>query len=242
MNGFMEKKHTYRHEIKYLLDARDALLLRNRLAAVLVRDRHTNETGRYRVRSLYFDDVKNTDLFSKLAGEEQRKKYRIRYYNDDTTFIRFEKKVKENDVSYKRAAPLSYQQALLLSRGEFDCIAESEDALLREIYCYHRENLLRPAVITDYDREAFIHPAGNVRVTFDADLRTSLLGTELFNPRLPSIPAVGPGQVVLEVKYDHFLPSLISQLLGGTSAKKMSISKFSLCKKYILQNDWEVYS
>lgn len=236
----MNKKIVYRHELKYLIDIRDYFILKSKFKAVLKQDKHSLGENGYHLRSLYFDDMKNTDMFGKLSGVSERKKYRIRTYNNSLDLIRFEKKVKDNNVSYKRSSVISVSQAEAAIKGDFSSFEESDDPLLREIFLYDRRNILRANVITDYDREAFIMNEGNVRLTFDKNLKTALNSVDLFNPKLMMFPAVAPGQIILEVKYDAFLPEIISRLLGGTNALYMAISKFALCKKYNAMNNWEI--
>ena len=48
-------------------------------------------------------------------------------------------------------------------------------------------NLLRPVVLVDYVREAYLHPAEEVRITFDKQLRTGLWSRDLFNPDVPTM-------------------------------------------------------
>ena len=36
-------------------------------------------------------------------------------------------------------------------------------------------------------------------------LKTGMLSTELFNPSVPVVNALGPGTVIMEVKFDQFL-------------------------------------
>ena len=44
-----------------------------------------------------------------------------------------------------------------------------------------------PAIV-DYLREAYLHPAEEVRITFDMQLRTGLNSIDLFNPYIPTVP------------------------------------------------------
>ena len=69
---------------------------------------------------------------------------------------------------------------------------------------------LRPRVLVSYVREPYVYAAGNVRVTFDSNIRTSLFQREFLNGALPDIIATdAPGDIILEVKYDAFLPEVI---------------------------------
>ena len=81
----------YRNEIKHWITPGDAAAIRTNLKAVASIDKHAAKDGFYRIRSLYFDDLNNTALWEKLDGVNERRKFRIRYYNDDFSFITLEK-------------------------------------------------------------------------------------------------------------------------------------------------------
>ncbi|MFA0816080.1 MAG: polyphosphate polymerase domain-containing protein [Anaerofustis sp.] len=230
----------YRHELKYLLDMSEYHVLRSRMAAILKPDYHGGRDNRYHIRSVYFDDMKNTDFITKLSGLAERKKYRIRMYDSDESLIRLEKKIKMNDVSCKQSAELTKHEADSFLESDTDIFSENDDPLVREFALTNHKNLLKANVITDYDREAYVFNPGNVRVTFDINLKTALLNTDFFSRNLPMIPALGSNRMILEVKYDAFLPSVISDLLSPGSGIQMSVSKFALCKQFISLNDWEV--
>jgi hypothetical protein len=230
----------YRFELKYLLDYRAAELLKHRLYPFLQPDYHANSGNEYQIRSLYFDDAKNTDLFAKLAGLSERKKYRLRMYNLQTDLIRLEKKIKHTDMTAKLQEQIPLKTAQSLANGNVDVLSDFDDMVSVDMYRYHRLHYLRPSVITDYHREAYLFAPGNVRITFDTQLKTGLLNTDFFDDRVPLVPAIGYGQTVLEVKYDHYLPGVIRELLSGIDGVCMSVSKYALCKKFITYNDWEV--
>lgn len=69
--------------------------------------------------------------------------------------------------------------------------------------------MLRPRVIIDYERTPFVMEAGDVRVTFDENVRACSGGEKLFDPRLPMLYLLEPGKLVLEVKFTEFLPDLV---------------------------------
>ncbi len=236
----MAEEIKYRTELKYLIDIREYLILKSRFSALFAMDEHTPPKGFYHISSLYFDDMKQTAYFDKLAGVKDRKKYRIRLYDHDESFIRFEKKVKDNDASYKVSAPISKAAAQAAMRGDFTDFRNSTEPLLREIYTVNAAAVLRPSVITDYDREAFVFAPCNVRVTFDKNIRTALESFDIFAKNLPTVPVIGPGQTVLEVKYDHALPDTVKSALKGINGIRIAVSKFTLCKRYDNHNDWEV--
>lgn len=57
--------------------------------------------GSYRITSLYFDTPSDTALRQKLEGVDRREKFRLRYYGEDLSFIRLEKKFKMNGLCGK---------------------------------------------------------------------------------------------------------------------------------------------
>ena len=65
----------YRVENKYVIPPKkDYFQLSKRLGAVLQRDNNTVDGSKeYKVSSLYFDDIKNTDYFDNLWGNPFRK-------------------------------------------------------------------------------------------------------------------------------------------------------------------------
>jgi hypothetical protein len=230
----------YRYEQKYLLNALSSARLKSVFGAVLERDNSAGSAMPYTVRSLYFDDARNTDYFAKFAGLSERKKYRLRYYNGNDSFIRFEKKRKSGLRAYKRQAEVSRRQAEAMVRKEFGLFADAGSSLLREAFLYDRQHALSPAVICQYRREAFVYPVSNVRVTFDAELKTGLSSTDFFSQSMCLVPAAAAGQVILEVKYDEFLPEFIQNMLVGPDVAWLSVSKYEQCRKFIQYNSWEV--
>jgi len=64
-------------------------------------DENADINGRYKTRSLYFDNYDDKVVIDKLSGQSVREKFRLRYYNDDISFIRLEKKNKANRLAYK---------------------------------------------------------------------------------------------------------------------------------------------
>ena len=222
----MRPPNVYRHELKYIINSGCYHILRQRLKAAMRPDVH-GDSGVYRITSLYFDDAFRTAYNDKELGLDVRKKYRIRYYGLSPDFIRLEVKEKKGDMVCKRSAPISYEQYKGLLCGERGFLQQPNTAA-EEFYASDRLVRLSPSVLVDYVREAYVCPAGNVRITFDMQLKTS-----------PQLDPLGEkaifynvfdaGEIILEVKYDRFLPAHIQALLGGLPMTRESVSKFVLC-------------
>ena len=229
----MELTGRYRHELKYPIGTADYLALRQRLGAVMQRDAHVGADGRYTTRSVYFDNYRDKALREKLDGVQRREKFRIRYYNDDLSFITLEKKIKHNDLCMKVDAPLTAEdyQRLLQAPGAW--MLEHPQALVRELYCKMTVQQLRPRVLVSYVREPYVYAAGNVRVTFDSHIRTSLFQSDFSGGALPDISAAdAPGDMILEVKYDAFLPEIIRSLLQTGTLRQQAFSKYGACRRF----------
>lgn len=219
-----------RHELKFLISRSAAELLRLRLPHVMKRDSHTGETGQYTIRSLYFDDFCHSAYDEKVSGVSDRMKYRIRYYNYDPSLLKLECKEKHGNLTRKRACTVSRAQADQLCTV---APVDGADGLLLELEeKLHREGL-RPKVLVDYDRTPFVCADGNTRITLDENLRTRPFNRDLTASSAAMIPVLGPDQVILEVKFDDFLPGYLRDALADIPKTTMAISKFALCMEYI---------
>jgi len=96
----MEVLKTFRHENKYRIDKVTMYNIRDKLSNLLQIDR--NIEG-YTVRSLYFDSVNDIDYYEKLEGAYNRKKIRLRIYDDNFEFIKLELKSKFDNHQLKKS-------------------------------------------------------------------------------------------------------------------------------------------
>lgn len=221
----MKFRHEWKHEINYS----DMLVLRHRLKAVARCDPNA-PNGKYFIRSLYFDTPYDKALKEKINGISRREKFRIRYYNGDTSFIRLEKKSKLDGLCSKEGASLTADEAQSIICGDIDFMRTSENELVRELYDKMNSQQLRPKTIVDYDREAYVYPAGNVRVTMDCNIRTGLYSTDFLDMNCVTVPVTGA--VILEVKWDEFLPSTIRDAVQLEGRHTSSFSKYAACRIY----------
>lgn len=226
-------KLNLRHEHKYPLNLVEYQILKKKLAIVLKQDKHSGPDGRYHIRSLYFDDFKNSALFEKQSGVTNRSKFRMRIYNYSDQVIKLERKTKLNQFIHKDCVRLTREDADRIIEGEVDFLDDSENDLLRDFYLKCHNSLLRPVVIVDYLREAYVYPVGNVRITFDTELQTSVGPADFFNSEC-SITGVHQGHdIILEVKFDDVLPLHIRGLFPSTISPRCSLGKFSACRESI---------
>lgn len=220
----------FRHEWKYEINYMDFLTLRMRLAAVMQRDSHAVD-GKYEIRSLYFDTPSDRALREKLDGVNQREKFRIRLYNYDTSVIFLEKKSKWNNLCSKESTELTEEEVQRLLRGEIMWMKNTDRVLCRELYDKMVGQGLRPKTIVDYIREPFVFAPGNVRVTLDYAIHTGLQCTDFLNPQAVTVPA-GEDRILLEVKWDEYLPDIIREAVSLESRRAGAFSKYAQCRIY----------
>ena len=228
----MEQEKNYRHELKYLIPYSEYLAMRSRLRAVMDTDPHAID-GKYCIRSIYFDNSDDKALREKIDGIDRREKWRIRYYNDDLTYITLEKKMKIIDKCLKYDAVISEAELRKILDGDLKFMRDHESGLVRELYAKMRYQRLRPRVLVSYEREPYIYKAGNVRVTFDSKIRTSLWSNDYLSRDRSDISATeSPGQMYLEVKYDAFLPEVIQHLIQTPGLRQQAFSKYGAARRF----------
>lgn len=220
----------YRHEWKYEINQADLLTLRQRLRAVMSPDPHAVD-GKYRIRSLYFDNMADQALREKMDGVSRREKFRIRYYNGDTSLIHLEKKSKTGGLGNKQKAILTESQAQSIAQGSLNWMSECQEELVRELYAKMRTQGLRPKVIVDYTREPFLFAPGNVRITLDHHIRAGFCCSDFLNPECVTVPVLD-AKIILEVKWDQFLPDIICDAIRLPGRRASAFSKYAQCRIY----------
>ncbi len=220
----------FRHEWKHEISKCDMLVLRQRLGTVMQRDKHA-QNGAYFIRSLYFDNAADKALREKLDGVNNREKFRIRYYNHDSSLIHLEKKSKQNGLGSKDMTELTASEAQSILDDRWAWMRDDSRPLVRELYTKMQSQGLRPKTIVDYTRDPFVYGPGNVRVTLDYNIRTGLGCTDFLNPDCVTVPA-GNAPILLEVKWDEFLPSVIRDIIQLDGRHATAFSKYAICRIY----------
>ena len=226
----------FRHELKYLISEPEKEVIARRLSTIMQRDAHAKD-GRYFIRSLYFDDEWENAYEEKLAGTNERKKYRIRIYNLEDSVIRLECKRKEGQYINKISAKLTRKETDKLIAGVYDFLKDRPEQVCKDFYLECALNRMKPKVIVDYDREPYVYTYGDVRITFDEHVRGGVFENELFDKALPVMEVLEPGQLIMEVKFTEYLPEIIRDLLRVDDCIYTAASKYVLClekrKEYI---------
>ena len=213
-----------RHELKFYINMADYYQLKARLGVIAKLDENSKEDGKYAVNSLYFDNYNDKVVFEKLSGAANREKFRFRYYNNDSSYILLEKKSKSSNLTYKENCLVSEEQCESLLKGNYEALRDTDNLLLMELYTKILSQNLRPKSIVKYLREAYVYEAGNVRITFDSNVRTSNSVGEFLNPNLVTIPS--SNSIILEIKYTGFLPDIIRDITKIGYRRQTEFSKY----------------
>ena len=224
-----------RHELKFYIARPQYEVLSRTLRGALRLDPNAERNGgAYHIRSLYFDTVFDDAFYDKINGVKDRDKYRIRIYNLSDKEIFLECKTKVGALISKRSVKVSRDLAEQIIACDPSGLENTQSGLLRDVYREMRTRLLHPVVIVDYEREAYLHPAEEVRITFDMKLRSGLNSIDLFDAAVPTVPVLDREEIILEVKYNRLLPPYIAELISFACPETVqsAVSKYTLCRRY----------
>ncbi|MBM7570000.1 polyphosphate polymerase domain-containing protein [Aquibacillus albus] len=222
----------FRHELKYYINQLDYEILRKRIGTVLPQDKHAVSEKGYLIRSLYFDNIYDDDLYQKSYGLLKRKKIRIRTYNKSDSVIKLERKHRYGEYICKESAPITRAEYSKLRKRDYQFLRDKEGSYLyRDFYLLLRSERLTPKVIVDYTREAYVGEESEVRITFDKQLSASTNSLDVFNPSLVTKEALTFPKLIMEVKFNEYLPSYIRRILHLDSHERSAISKYVICRE-----------
>lgn len=228
--GIMDGER-YRNELKYVCSEGELALIEARVKNLCRRDSHVDDSGIYRIRSVYFDDSENSCYYENENGITPREKFRIRIYNGNAERISLECKRKERGMTHKASCSLTRAQCEAILDGSF-VLKDTQKELLSKFYLQYKQRFLRAKTIVAYERTPYVYAAGNVRITFDRNLGGSNRVKDFFEEQLPLRPVMPPGKHVLEVKYDAFLPDFLYHAMSIESLQQTTYSKYYLCRKF----------
>lgn len=222
-----------RQEKKYAIDTAQGVVLRAKLAQVMIPDAHNGPRG-YTIRSMYFDTPGDSDYNDKIEGLELRRKLRLRIYDPGQDFAMLEMKQKSGPYQLKRSLRLRREDAAGLARGDYSPLLNYSEPFAAECFALMTCRCYRPKTVVEYDRTAFIARENHIRITFDSRIRASESDFDLFSPHPAYSPVMDPFGLVLEVKYNGFILSYIKDLLCGVHRPELSVSKYCLARSFTL--------
>ena len=155
----MEKK-TYRHEFKYICSEAQLACLKGRLSGIMRFDPHADGNGKYRIRSVYFDDYLDTGFYENENGTDPREKFRIRIYNHSADRIELENKKKICGMTSKDACEIERDLCESLLAGKPETLEACDIPVWNKFVIGWNTRQFRAKVIVDYERTVFVCPLG----------------------------------------------------------------------------------
>lgn len=213
-----------RKEIKYNINDNDFNLINHNLSYLIKKDFNCKDEY-YTISSIYFDTYKKTSYNQVKNGINNRWKYRIRYYNYDSSYINLEKKHKINGLTKKTTVRITKEELKLILDNKIK-INKNNHPLLNEFIIKMETEYLRPVILIEYDRIPYTYKIGNVRITLDFNIRYTNKFDKLFNK---DKKVYYIHEKVLEVKYNELIPDFIRYRLELNHLEQVSFSKFNKC-------------
>lgn len=215
-----------RTEIKYVINRKQHKLLIDFLKDYMVEDKH----GKVTIQSLYFDTDKYLLIRRSIEKPKYKEKLRLRSYGllkeGKTGFLEIKKKM--DHVVYKRRISLTEEEC---KRWIATKQRESDTQIGREIeYLIDFYEDLKPKMLIIYDRDAYVDPNSDLRITFDTNARYRTEDLSL-NSSLEGTKLVDDDVVIMEVKSSMALPMWLVRKLSQEKIYKSSFSKYGTAYK-----------
>ena len=230
-----------RVEYKFLVPMEQLSMVRRMIRPHVEMDPYvaTRPNREYTVRSLYLDTSNLSFYHEKLAGLRERKKLRIRGYNEyfpaAPVFLEIKKKT-GMAVTKKRSILLHENLFSLFETGDVErwisAIEEWKEArenARRFLFHFHKQ-ALRPTITVIYEREAFLfRPDHRLRITLDKNLRyqTNVTLNSVFQEA--QVLYALPNRFILEIKTNSGIPLWLQLVLSRLSLNHEALSKYVIC-------------
>lgn len=213
---------TTRCEYKYIISYKTYVQLRPLLELFLIHDKH-GEKEDYPVNSIYFDDIYQSGAMDKAFGNETHRKYRVRYYETQDT-MKLELKEKIGDISTKYSSYISKDILEALRSNDLDMLEPyMDDEIIRRFMLTSQLQHLEPVLNIQYYREAYKDRSDNLRITFDKYLSSSPIDEYEDEDY---IKLMSDAYMLLEVKFEHYLPKEIKTILRKFNLNQIAYSKY----------------
>lgn len=211
-----------RTELKYLITMDEYQKLKTELSMMMQLDPFANPTTHtYHIKSLYFDDMYFSHVCEKADGIEYHTKFRLRQYENQR--VRLEKKTKVGNLTGKQSLwMIDGLDEALRNQDDKTLYKYIDEPLIEEMIVKIKLDHLKPSMWINYDREAYIYPAGDTRITFD----TNITASSYDRPGGLERKILEPKHLILEIKYTEYLPDFIKKVVMHRNYQLISYSKY----------------
>jgi hypothetical protein len=239
--GDVRQPSTGRHEFKYLIRSEMCEEIEAFVSPHLELDKYSQSRPRdsYTVRSVYYDSPSFTCYYEKYNGEKNRRKYRVRTYNDSAAMF-LECKQRRGGTYRKRKVRLSEKDVATLGerRGLDAAIADPSNVLGQLLLSMDRWQY-QPTALVVYDRIAYVYPGQQdiIRVTFDRNLRGRIFPTLGEIHSEANLAPLLYGWTILEVKFNDIVPRFLEGMVARFGLQRQACSKYGVCVALLLDEN-----
>jgi hypothetical protein len=177
-----------------------------------------------KVHSLYFDTFDFDHYYENLEGVPSRKKFRLRWYNDDISKCRFEIKYKEGSVTLKRFWNIHIDLSAVLEGRQSLCRAVRNTELPIEVK-FEIDKLI-PSAYIKYNRKYFSNRDGLFRMTIDGPVSYGKLNPKFLNETQSRSTLIDDSEYVFEIKYPVDAPEHVQELFKYFPVRLYKNSKY----------------
>lgn len=211
-----------RKEIKYVIDYSEYKQIQQILEICMKKDINANEKGTYKIKTIYFDNYLQEIQKNKKDDINSVDKYRIRMYDNKETSIYLEKKTNENGYTKKIKEQINKNDVINILEGRYSEILEEKPTLKTKMYLNIILKRLRPVLLIEYERMAFVDDLSGIRTTIDKEIKSTIDCNSFFK----NIEGTSNNKYILEVKYNKYLPDYIKNIVINIKRKRRGKSKF----------------
>lgn len=211
-----------RREIRYSINYMEYQKIMQLLKKVMAKDKNAKTDGTYKIKTMYLDNYYGEVRTAKKQDINSVKKYRVRMYNDNIESIYLERKTNENGYILKKKIPIDKKTVENIIVGDIKDLLEEELSLKSELYLAMNLKQLRPSFVLQYERIAFTDDVSRARITIDKNIQSTTNCYKFFE----NIEGTHNENMILEVKYETYLPNYIRDIIKTIESKQISSSKF----------------
>jgi hypothetical protein len=196
--------------------------------------------NRYTVRSIYYDSPDFRCYYEKANGDQNRRKFRIRSYNQADSAMFLECKQRQGSTYTKLKTQLDREKLDVLEsrEGLADKDFESFGVYKQLLLAMDRWDY-QPSSLVVYDREAYVSPGqeDTIRVTFDNNLRARVFPEldELYDES--DLEDLLYDWTILEIKFTNTLPRFLARMVGQYSLERQACSKYGVSIAHLLSDN-----